>query len=296
MAPCRKQIYQRRVWNGQPNLPKFARWADGGGEACRAARTLEINLMSIQQIPSSHLRILSAGAMHPIIDELRGTLQHIAGKPVAVEFTNSGGVKARVRAGELADVVLTTAAAIDDLRRHDKILPDTATAVARSSIGVAVRAGAARPDIGSVESFKRTLRDASSIAIADPATGSPSGNHLVGVFEQLGMTAELRGKIKRVGGGASGVVVVGDVVASGQAEIGLQQIAEILGVPGLDLVGEIPPELQHVTVFSAAVAATATDVPSARRLVAFLASPQAAAVIEARGMRPAQSEPDRPTR
>jgi molybdate transport system substrate-binding protein len=241
---------------------------------------------------SSDLRILCAGAMHPIVDELMGPLERIAGKPVAVEFTNSGGVRARVLAGEVVDVVVTTAAAIDELRHHDKILPETAMAVARSSIGVAVRAGAARSDIGSVESFKRVLRDARSIAIADPATGSPSGNHLVAVFERLGMTAELQGKIKRIGGGAGGVVVVGDVVASGEAEIGLQQIAEILGVAGVDLIGELPPELQHVTVFSAAVAATATDVPSARRLVAFLASPQAAAVITVRGMRAASSEPD----
>jgi molybdate transport system substrate-binding protein len=243
-----------------------------------------------QPTPSSPLDILCAGAMHPIIDELIGTLERIAGKPVAVRFASSGGVKARVLAGEAADVVITTTAAIDELRHHDKILPETATMVAWSAIGVAVRAGAARPDIRSVESFQRTLREARSIAIADPATGSPSGNHLVGVFEQLGMTAALQEKIKRVGGGAGGVVVVGDVVASGEAEIGLQQIAEILGVPGLDLVGELPPELQHVTVFSAAVAATATDVFSARRLVAFLASPQAAAVIRAKGMQAAESE------
>jgi molybdate transport system substrate-binding protein len=241
----------------------------------------------IQTTSSSQMDILCAGAMHPIIDELIGPLERIAGKPVAVEYANSGGVKARVLAGEPVDVVITTAAAIEELRHHDKILSETATAVAGSAIGVAVRAGAARPDIRSVESFKRTLRDARSIAIADPATGSPSGNHLVAVFERLGMTAELEGKIKRVGGGAGGVVVVGDVVASGEAEIGLQQIAEILGVPGLGLVGELPPELQHVTVFSAAVAATATNMASARRLVAFLGSPQAAAVIEAKGMRAA---------
>jgi molybdate transport system substrate-binding protein len=246
-----------------------------------------MNPPSIRPTSTSPLRILSAGAMHPIIDELMGALERIAGKPVAVQFANSSGVKARVLAGEAADVVITTAAAIDDLRHRDKILPETATAVARSSIGVAVRAGAARPDIRSVESFKRALRDARSIAIADPVTGSPSGNHLVAVFEQLGITAELQGKIRRVGSGTGGVVVVGDVVASGEAEIGLQQIAEILGVPGLELVGELPPELQHVTVFSAAVAASATDVPSARRLVAFLASPQAAGVIEAKGMRAA---------
>jgi molybdate transport system substrate-binding protein len=241
----------------------------------------------IRQTSSSQLRILCAGAMHPIIDELMGALGRIAGKPAAVRYASSGGVKALVMEGEPADVVITTAAAIDHLGDHDKILPETATAVARSSIGVAVRAGAARPDIGSVASFMRALRQAKSIAIADPVTGSPSGNHLVAVFDRLAMTAELRGKIKRVGGGAGGVVVVGDVVASGEAQIGLQQIAEFLGVPGLDLVGALPSELQHVTVFSAAVVATATDVPMARRLVAFLASPETAAVITAKGMEPA---------
>jgi molybdate transport system substrate-binding protein len=238
----------------------------------------------IHQASSSRLRILCAGAMHPIIDELTGAIERLAGKPVAVRYASSGGVKALVMEGEPADIVISTAAAIDELGRHDKTLPMTATALARSSIGVAVRAGAARPDIGSVESFLRALRDAKSIAIADPATGSPSGNHLVAAFDRLAMTAKLHGKIKRVGGGAGGVVVVGDVVANGEAEIGLQQIAEFLSVPGLDLVGAVPSELQHVTVFSAAVAASATDVPSARRLVAFLASPEAAAVIAAKGM------------
>jgi molybdate transport system substrate-binding protein len=241
----------------------------------------------IDQPSSSGLRILCAGAMHPILDELTGAIARIAGGPVMVRYASSGGVKARVLEGEPADVVITTAAAIDHLGDHDKILAGTATAVARSSIGVAVRAGAARPDIGSVASFMRALRQANSIAIADPITGSPSGNHLVAVFDRLAMTAELRGKIKRVGGGPGGVVVVGDAVASGEAQIGLQQIAEFLGVPGLDLLGPLPSELQHVTVFSAAVVATATDVATARRLVAFLASPEAAAVITAKGMEPA---------
>jgi molybdate transport system substrate-binding protein len=241
----------------------------------------------IHQPSSPRLRILCAGAMHPIIDELAGAIERLAGKPVAVRYASSGGVKALVMEGEPADIVITTAAVIDELGRHGKTLPLTAIALARSSIGVAVRAGAARPDIGSVESFMRALREAKSIAIADPVTGSPSGNHLVAVFDRLAMTAELHGKIKRVGGGAGGVVVVGDVVANGEAEIGLQQIAEFLSVPGLVLVGPLPSELQHITVFSAAVAAAAADVLMARRLVALLASPEAAAVIATKGMEPA---------
>jgi molybdate transport system substrate-binding protein len=234
--------------------------------------------------PSDIIPGAAPGAMHPILDELTGAIARIAGKPAVIGYASSGRVKALVMEGEPADVVITTAAAIDHLGDHDKVLAETATAVARSSIGVAVGAGAARPDIGSVASFMRALREAKSIAIADPATGSPSGNHLVAMFDRLAMTAELAPKIKRVGGGAGGVVVVGDVVANGEAEIGLQQIVEILGVPGLDLVGVLPSELQHVTVFSAAVASAATDVPAAGRLVAFLASPDAAAVITAKGM------------
>jgi molybdate transport system substrate-binding protein len=259
----------------------------GHGKSEFARERYEMNAPSSGPTSSSRLRILSAGAMHPIIDELVGALEHVAGKPVTGEFANSGGVKTRTMAGERADVVITTLAAMDELARHGKVVPATRVPVARSAIGVAVRAGAARPDIGSVGAFRHALREARSIAIADPATGSPSGNHLVAALERLGMSAELRGKIRWVGGGAGGVVVVGDVVASGEAEIGIQQVAEILSVPGLDLVGELPGELQHITVFSAAVAVTAADAASAGRVVAYLASPDAAAVITAKGMRPA---------
>jgi molybdate transport system substrate-binding protein len=148
--------------------------------------------LPIHQTSTSQLHILCAGAMHRIIGELAGTLERRAGKPLAIRWASSGGVKVLALAGEAADVVITTAAAMDELARHHKILPMTVIPVARSPIGVAVRSGAPRPDVGSIESFKRALREARSIAIADPATGSPSGNHLVAVFERLAMTAELR--------------------------------------------------------------------------------------------------------
>jgi molybdate transport system substrate-binding protein len=240
---------------------------------------------SIEATPG--LRILCAGAMHPILDELTGELERMSGTHVVARFASSGGVKARVLEGEAADVVITTSAAIEELGRQDKVLPVTATAVARSAIGVAVRSGAAKPDVASVDAFRLALRNARTIAIADPATGSPSGNHLARVLDRLGMTAELGARIKWVGGATGAVVVVGEVVARGEAEIGLQQIAEILAVPGIELVGALPAELQHLTVFSAAVAAAATDTPLARRLIDFLVSPAAAAVIKAKGMEPA---------
>jgi molybdate transport system substrate-binding protein len=235
----------------------------------------------------SALQLLCAGAMHPIIDALARELERIAARPVAARFASSGGVKARVLAGEQADVVITTAAAMDELAQNERIVPLTAKPVARSAIGLAVRTGAPKPDIGSVEAFQRALREARSIAIADPVTGSPSGNHLLAVLARLGMAAELQDRIKWVGGGAGGVVVVGEVVAKGEADIGLQQIAEFLSVPGLDLVGALPAELQHVTVFSAAVAEAAADAAAARRVVEYFGSPHAVAVIRAKGMEPA---------
>jgi molybdate transport system substrate-binding protein len=233
------------------------------------------------------LDVLCAGALHRIVDELIDAFERVSGMRVTVRFASSGGVKARVLAGEAIDVAITTQSAIEELRQGGKVWPETAVPLARSAIGIAVRAGAPRPDIGSVESFKRALRGARSIAMADPATGSPSANHFVGVLARLAMTAELQPKIRYVGGRAGEVVVVGEAVARGEADIGVQQIAEILAVPGIDLVGELPAELQHFTVFSGAVAAIAKDTTKARRLIDFLASPAAASVIRAKGMEPA---------
>jgi molybdate transport system substrate-binding protein len=223
--------------------------------------------------------------MHGVIEALDATFAGIVGKPVKARFTNSGGVKARVMADESADVVVSTAAAIEELARHGKV--SSVTALARSPIGVAVRAGAERPDIGTVEAFRRALVTAKSIAIADPATGSPSGNYLVTLFERLSLTASLRDKIRYVGGGAGGVAVVGEAVTRGDAEMAIQQMPELVGIAGLDVVGELPADLQQVTVFSAAVVATTADEAAARRLIACLTSPQAAAAIRAKGMQPA---------
>jgi molybdate transport system substrate-binding protein len=236
---------------------------------------------------NSTLQLLCAGAMHGVVDALAPTFENIVGMAVKATFANSGGVKARVIAGESADVAISTAAAIDELVRHGRVSPATVTALARSPIAVAVRAGADRPDIGTVDAFKRALGAARSIAIADPATGSPSGNYLIGMFERLSLMASLQDKLKYVGGGASGVVVVGEALARGDAEMAIQQMPELVGIAGLDVVGELPHELQQVTVFSAAVVARTADEAAARRLIAYLVSPQAAAAIRAKGMQPA---------
>jgi molybdate transport system substrate-binding protein len=224
--------------------------------------------------------------MRDIVGEIAHEFERMGGGTVVAEFTRSGLVRDRMHAGERADVAVSTKAAIDDLAARGKILPDTAAIVARSGIGVAVRAGVAKPDIGSVEAFRNALREASSLAMADPATGSPSANYLVGLFERLGLTAELKARTRLVGAEGASAVVVCDVVARGEAEIGIQQISEILPVSGVEFVGPLPAELQHMTAFAAAVGAESAQPQSARRFLALLASDAAASVIRANGMEP----------
>lgn len=235
----------------------------------------------MQDTPAK-LKVLCAGAMREIVEDLAGTFERTTGIAVACAFTRSGLVRDLIRGGESADVAISTAAAIDDLGKAALLVPGSAAAIARSGIGVAVRAGALRPDIGSVGSFIRTLRAARSIAYADPATGSPSGHYLVGLFERLGLTAELRGKTRLIGADGGHAVVVCDIVARGEAELGLQQIAEIVPVKGVDLVGPLPSELQQMTVFAAAVGVGAGE--AATRFVALLASDAATPAIRAHGM------------
>lgn len=247
--------------------------------------------MSSNAIRSSDpdaLKVLCAGAMRPIIGALAGAFEREAGRGVAIAFDRSGVVRDRVQQGEPADVVITTAAAIDVLIAERRVAPETAVVVARSAIGVAVRAGSAKPDISTVASFKRALLSAQSIAYADPASGSPSGNHFVKVLDQLGIASDVASRARLIGAGAGGsVVVVCEAVASGDADIGIQQIAEILPVEGVELAGPLPGELQQLTAFSAAVAATANDADAARRFVQFITSRSAAGVIRAKGMEPA---------
>lgn len=241
--------------------------------------------MSMQSANSEKvIEVACAGAMKPVVTGVARAFEQASGSKVLAKFDRSGMVKTRILDGETADVVITTEAAIDELARRHKVAPDSAVVVALSGIGVAIRTGAAKPDISSAASFKRTLLDAKSIACADPATGSPSANHFGELLRRLGIAAEIEPKLRLVGAAGGGVVVVCEAVAKGEAEIGIQQIAEILPVPGVDLAGPLPKELQQMTVFSAAAGTSAREPDLARRFIAFMSSEAAAPTILASGM------------
>jgi molybdate transport system substrate-binding protein len=184
--------------------------------------------------------------------------------------------------GEVADVVILDGAAADELGRQGLVRSDSKIELARSLIGMMVRAGAAKPDIGSVDALRSTLVASKSIAYSDSA----SGTHLsTTLFSKLGIADQVADKSRKVRGPPSGEPVAA-VVARGEAEIGLQQVSELIHVPGITFVGTIPDEVQLVTVFAGAPTSAVRQPEAANTLIRFLASGEAAPAISKAGLMP----------
>jgi len=191
-------------------------------------------------------------------------------------------IPSRLKRGELADVVIGVGASVDELGRQGLVRADSKVDLARSEIGMVVRAGAPKPDIGSVDAFRKALLEAKSIAYSDSASGIYLSTIL---FARLGVADQVAGKSRKVRGPPSGEQVA-EVVARGEAEIGFQQVSELIGVAGTTFVGPIPRELQQETLYSAALATAVTEREAAQALIRFLASPEAAPTIVKAGLAP----------
>jgi molybdate transport system substrate-binding protein len=225
------------------------------------------------------ITLVSSKATRTVLAELARAFEARHGHAVALEST--GGVVAaeRVRAGEVFDVVALASAAIDELLAASHLVAGSKTDIVRSGVAVAVRAGAPRPRIDSEEALKRAVLHARTVG---RSTG-PSGLELEKLFDAWGIVDELHGKIIV----ASPGVPVATLVARGDVELGFQQWSELLGVPGIDILGPMPAPIQIVTTFSAAVCATSTQPDEARNLLAFIAAPDASEVKRRQGMEPA---------
>jgi molybdate transport system substrate-binding protein len=191
-------------------------------------------------------------------------------------------IPARLARGETADVVILDGATADELARRGRVRADSKVELARSMIGMVVRAGAPKPDIGSVEAFRNTLLAAKSIAYSDSGSGTYLSTTL---FKKLGVADEVAGKSRRVRGPPSGEPVAA-VVARGEAELGFQQVSELLHVSGVTFVGAIPAELQPGFSFAGVISTTAREPEAARALIRFLSSPEAASAITEAGLTP----------
>jgi len=191
----------------------------------------------------------------------------------------SDSIPSRLSRGEPVDVVILAAPALDALIAQGRVAAGSRVDLVRSSIGLAVRAGAPRPDIGSVEALRRTLLEAKSIAYSASASGVYYETELV---KRLGIAEQVMPKSRRILSER-----VGTVVARGDAELGLQQMSELLPIQGIDVLGPLPAEVQRVTLFSAGISATAAEPAAARRLIEFFTAPEAVPAIVRSGLEPA---------
>ena len=236
---------------------------------------------------ATEIKVLCSGAMRAVLQQLAPAFEKSSGDTVVIEYATAGKVEKKVAADEKAiDVAILTKPRAEELVRAAKLVGSTA--LASVPIGLAVKKGAPHPDISSVEAFKRTLRNAKSIAYVDPASGGTSGIFLAQALVKLGIAAELKSKTCLVSPPAGqSSPRVGEVVQRGEAEIGIQPISELMEVPGIDIVGPLPAELQSPDLVYMAGSTTLSGQPlPAKALIDFLAAPAAAAVYKANGMEP----------
>lgn len=227
---------------------------------------------------AAEIKVLSTNAVSTVLREIVPDFERASGHKVSISYNSSNMVMGRVKNGETADLVILSRPGIDELTQQGKVVPGSSADLASTGLGVAVRAGASKPDISSVEAFKRALLDAKSVVYT--ATGA-SGVYFAGLIERLGIAGPVRAKARVIASG-----LVGNVIAKGEAELGVQMISEIMAVPEVDLVGPLPPELQNIIVFSAGVFADAKQPEAARALITFLSTAAAAPIFKTKGLEP----------
>jgi molybdate transport system substrate-binding protein len=225
---------------------------------------------------AEEIKVLCTIGVKPALPDVVAEFERATGHKVSIVWGNAATLKSRYLEGEQADVAVLTAAAIDDLIKAGKVAGGRVD-LARSGMGLAVKAGAPKPDISSPEALKRALLAAKSVGYS---TQGASGIYFATVIERLGIAAEVKAKHKDTPG------AVGELVAAGEAEIGVQQIPELAAVPGVEVIGPLPGDLQVITAFSAALDAKAKDNEAAKAFVKFISAPAAAAAYKAKGLDP----------
>jgi molybdate transport system substrate-binding protein len=236
---------------------------------------------------AAEVHVMISAGFYGVYSELGPAFERASGHRLVTTRGPSMGdspeaIPARLARGEPADVVILDGGAADELARRGLVRAESKTELARSLIGMVVRAGAAKPDIGSVEALRSTLLTAQSIAYSD----SGSGTYLsTALFPKLGIAEQIASKSRKVRGPPSGEPVAA-VVARGEAQIGFQQVSELIHVPGITFVGTIPAEVQPMTFFAGALTTSVRQPEAASALIRFLASPEAAPVITKAGLMP----------
>jgi molybdate transport system substrate-binding protein len=235
-------------------------------------------------VTSHQVEVLSTTALKTAFDALGPACESETGYRLRLTFGPSLQLQKRLADGEATDIAIVTHAGAQDLIASGRGVAGSLADLARSFIAVCVAKGAVRPDLSSAEAFKQAMLRAKSIALSKPVSGGASGAHMASVFERLGIASAISDKAIYGAGGPGGLV--GLIVARGEAEIGIQQMAELMAVPNVDIVGPLPEALQSVTQFTAFVLSAAREPNGSRAVIDFLRKPAAKAVIKAKGLEP----------
>jgi molybdate transport system substrate-binding protein len=232
---------------------------------------------------AAEVRVMISGGLTAAYNALVPEFERQTGNKVITAYgpsmgTTTNAIPVRLERGEPADVLIMVGYALDDLAKQGKVIADSRVELVKSPIGIAVKSGTPKPDISSADAVKRALLAAKSIAYSDSASGVYVSTEM---FQKLGIADAMKDKAKKIP-----ATPVGEIVARGEADLGLQQIAELRPVSGIDIVGPLPPDLQKITVFSAGIATVSKEPDAGKALIKFLASPAASAAIVKSGMEP----------
>jgi molybdate transport system substrate-binding protein len=249
-------------------------------------RTLLSALLAVATVRAAEIKIVTSGAFTAAYLELGPAYENAHHDKLVAEFGPSMGttvnaIPMRLQRGEAIDVVVMAAPALEDLIKQGKVRADSRVDLVRVGISMAVKSGAPKPDIGTVDALKQTLLAAKSIGYSDSASGVYLSTEL---FPKLGIAAQIKAKSKKIEANP-----VGEAVAKGEVEIGFQQFSELLPVKGIDIVGPLPPGAQRITVFSAGIPAASKHPEEAKALIQWLASPAGYPAIKKSGLEPAKA-------
>jgi molybdate transport system substrate-binding protein len=237
--------------------------------------------MSSAPAQALELKVLTAGAFRSSVLALGPEYEKASGNKLIIDNDTVGGLVKKVEAGETFDVIFLTPKAIDELAAMGKIAPFSRTNLAKVGVGVMVKEGAPKPDVSTVEAFKKALLDAKSVSYIDPASGGSSGIYVGKLLQRLGIADQVKPKEKLKHGG-----YVADLISSGQSELGIHQISEIVPAKGVTFVGPLPNEIQNYTVYAAGIGPNTKYPDEAKKLIATFTSPSAQALFKSRGMEP----------
>jgi len=231
---------------------------------------------------AAELVLVSPGAVSSSLRELIPRFEQSSGHAVIVKYSPALALADRIRAGEAADVVILGEPAADELQKSGRLLSGSKVVIAKVGVGVFVRRGAPKPDIGSVEALLRAIADATAIAYSDPALGGTAANHVARVMASLDTTGAIKAKTRLTPPSKP----LADFVVAGGADFGFTQITEIMADSRIELVGPLPAPIQYYTHYAASVVASSAHQDAGKALIAFLASPAAAALMRTKGFEP----------